>query len=409
MKLYMIKKRIFAAVFLVGILSFSVLNFINSREELSELLGMETWSSYADVLKVPKELDAEITENLYKRMNFIEGYAYVQTLLGKRESNNFSYIKDEDGFLHYASFFREEEKDLFEYALRLKRMQDYVSQNGTKLIFVVTPGKYVQGETHLRSGMPINDPNGVVDETLFYMNRLGIETLDLRENLPNKDLSYQETFFRTDHHWTIPAAFYATKVLVETIEERFGENLDPTGYYTDIENYTSVIYQKGMLGSMGRRTGVNFCGLEDFEALWPNFKGEYYRESLREKGYTLKLKGDFSKSIMDTDILTGNKGIYSDSQYSVYLNGLSPYDHVENLTRKEGSKIFMIRDSYFSPVMSFLIPMCKSIDAIWSLEEMHELDIETYVKENTFDYIIMEIYPYNISDEAFNFFKEEAR
>jgi len=402
----MIKKRIFAVVFLVVIPTFSVLNFINSIEELRDILEPVKWSDYEAVLNVPDALDNAMTENLYKRMHFIEGYAYVQTLLDKRELNNFSYIKDEEGFLHYSSFFREEEDDFFEYALRMKRLQDYVSKNGTRVLFVVAPGKYIEGSTELRTGMPINDPNGIVDETLFYMNRLGIETLDLRDVLPNEDLSYEETFFRTDHHWTIPAAFYATKTLVETLKKRFGDDLDPTGFYTDINNYTSVIYRKGMLGSMGRRTGANFCGLEDFEALWPNFKGNYYRESLREKGYTVKLRGDFSETVMDVDILTDNKDIYSDSQYSVYLNGLSPYDHLENLNRKEGSKIFMIRDSYFSPVMSFLIPMCKSIDAMWSLEDMGELDIERYVKENSFDYIIMEIYPYNISEQAFNFFKK---
>jgi len=31
---------------------------------------------------------------------------------------------------------------------------------------------------------------------------------------------------------------------------------------------------------------------------------------------------------------------------------------------------------------------------------VHVLDIESYVKENEFDYIIMEIYPYNINGDA---------
>ena len=56
-------------------------------------------------------------------------------------------------------------------------------------------------------------------------------------------------------------------------------------------------------------------------------------------------------------------------------------------------------------VFAFLAPMCSELDAIWSLEESHVLDIESYVKENEFDYIIMEIYPYNINGDAFNFFK----
>ena len=69
--------------------------------------------------------------------------------------------------------------------------------------------------------------------------------------------------------------------------------------------------------------------------------------------------------------------------------------------------MFMIRDSYFSPVISFMIPMCGQIDAIWSLEEMEELDIEQYIRDNRFDCIIIEMYPYNIGDDAFQFFKDE--
>ena len=68
----------------------------------------------------------------------------------------------------------------------------------------------------------------------------------------------------------------------------------------------------------------------------------------------------------------------------------------------------MIRDSYFSPVITFMAPMCSRIDAIWSLESSDQIDIEQYVKENRFDYIIVEMYPYNIEDDAFNFFREDA-
>ena len=67
----------------------------------------------------------------------------------------------------------------------------------------------------------------------------------------------------------------------------------------------------------------------------------------------------------------------------------------------------MIRDSYFSPVIAFMMPMCGEIDAIWTLEETGKLDIETYVQEKTFDYIIIEVYPYSLNDNAFDYFKED--
>lgn len=404
MKKYMLKKKIFAVVFLAVLFSFSILNFIHSFGPLKEMITEPEGETTFSVA----QLEGAINENLLGRMNFIETYGYVQVLLDKRESNNFTSIIDEDGFLHYASFYREEDPRIFEYAMRLKRLQDCVAVNDTKVLFVVTPGKYCPDETVFREGMSVNNPNPVVDELLFYLNRLGIETLDLREVLPNEELSYEETFFRTDHHWTIPAAFYATGEVVKKIEESFGENLDPEGYYTDINNYDLVTYEQGMLGSMGRKTGAVFSGLEDFTAVWPRFEGDFYRECISESSSRVSVhEGSFTEALMDTELLTQRDSVYSDSQYSTYLNGLRVYEKIINNENPDGPSFFMIRDSYFSPVMAFMMPMCGRIDAIWSLEETRELDIESYVKEEKFDYIIMEIYPYNIENKAFNFFKEE--
>ncbi len=396
---YFRKKRIFAVVFLAVVCAFSAVNVCHGRQALAAYLAEEE----PDI----SGLTAVIEENLYGRMDFIETYGYVQRILGKRECNNFSYIRDEKGFLHYASFFREEDTDLFACALRIKRMQDYVKAAGTKVLFVVPPAKYDADETEFITGMPVNDPGSIVDELIFYLNRLGVETLDLRRYMPNAALPYEETFFRTDHHWTIPAAFYAAAVLVEQIGERFGQDLDPEGYYTDGSAYTSETYEGGMLGSMGRKTGIGFADAENFTALRPKFAGKYTREYMTEDGKTVRRTGSFAEVLMDDRVLTEREDLYSDSQYSLYLNGLRVYEKIVNEENPNGCKMFLIRDSYFSPVMAFLMPMCGQIDAIWSLEEQEELDIERYVRENEFDYLIMEVYPYNISEEAFSFFEEQ--
>lgn len=398
MKKYILKKRIFAVVFMVVVFGFAGMNFVHSYESIRECLAEDDASVTT--------LDTTITESLYGRMNFIETYAYVQTLMDKRESNNFSYIKDENGFLHYASFYREEDTEIFEYAMRVKRLQDSVESKGTKVLFVVPPGKYNETYTEFRTGMPVNDPGYIVDELMFYLNRLGVETLDLRESIPGDALSYEETFFKTDHHWTIPAAFYATGEVVDKIESSFGEDLDPGDYYTDIANYDVVTYEGGMFGSMGRKTGVHFCEIENFTALWPRFTGNYTREYLMESGAWFFDEGEFTEVAMDGNRLLGKEDIYSDSQYSLYLNSLTVYEHIVNEDNPEGCSIFMIRDSYFTPVIAFMMPMCGQIDAIWSLEDTEEIDIEKHLEENTFDYVIVEVYPYNINSSAFNFFKE---
>lgn len=400
MKKYILKKKIFAFVFMVVVFGFAAINMMHTYEPLKELITTKKDLTIADV-------ENEIATDLYGKMNFIETYAFMQKLMDKRESNNFNMIQDEQGFLHYASFFREQDPNIFQYAMRVKRLQDYANANGTKVLFVVAPSKYSSKNTILREGMPVNNPESVVNELVFDLNRLGIPTLNLCETMPNSEVPYEQTFFKTDHHWTIPAAFYATQEMVRTMKQEFDLDLDPDGYYTDINNYQAETYYGGMLGSMGRKTGAVFSGVDNFTALWPKFKGDFYRESMTNDGNIIKSSGSFEEAFMNTDALTDQSDLYTGSQYALYLNELRIYEKIINNENPEGSKLFMIRDSYFSPVISFMMPMCKEIDAIWSLEESDQLDIEYYVKNNEFDYIVVEVYPYNINDAAFNYFKED--
>lgn len=407
---YFFRKKLFALLFLLVIPAFSLWNFLGARDTLAEELRAKLQQvSQGDITvqQAVSSMENAMTENVRGRMNFIEGYSYIQTLLNKEEFNNFSFIKDQEGFLHYATFFREPDREVAQYTARLRRLQDAAADSGGKVLFTVVPSKYISGVTQFSPGLQVNDPNPLVDETLFYVNRYGIATLDMRKYLPNEELPYEQTFFRTDHHWTIPAAFVGFQQLVETLNQEFDAGLDPEGFYRDPANYTPVTYQGGMLGSMGRKTGANYANPEDFTALWPNFSGHFRRECLEENGATTVREGDITQTLMIPETLTGQrKSIYSDSWYSLYLNGLRYYEHIENLDNPQGAKVLFIRDSYFSPVITFFAPLCGEIDAVWSLEAVESLDIETMVLENQYDYIIMEVYPYNISADAFQFFRE---
>lgn len=397
--MYLLRKQIFTVLFLLFLFLFSGWNAWKNRAFLaSSVQGKGLRQAVAAV-------ESGVTENLAEKMRFIELFSWEQKQMDKREINNFAYIKDEEGFLHYSSFFREADSKLLDYALRVKRMQDFVAPRGTKVLFTVAPAKYIPGVTRLRPGLSANDPSDEVERMLIYLGRLGVQTLDLGEYLPGEKLSYEQTFFRTDHHWTIPAAFEASRILVDTLNDRFGAGLEEG--FLDPGQYEVKTYYQGMLGSMGRRTGVSFVGMEDFTALWPQFSNRYSRDCLEEDGTVTHREGQVEQTLMVPEVLEKEKkDIYRDSQYSLYLNGLRPYERIVNESNPKGPKVFFIRDSYFSPVMTFLAPCFGEMEAVWSLENDEKLDIEKHIRENRFDYIIVELYPYNIGDAAFNFFRE---
>lgn len=406
--MYLMRKQIFAILFTAVLVTFSLFNFIQAYPTLKQIVSTHIDSGAVDGKQLVADIETQMTETLISRMRFIETYSYAQRLMDKREFGNFTFIKDENGFLHYGSFFREADDNVFQYALRLKRLQDYVEPYGTKVMFVTPPSKYIPGQTPLREGLSANDPSMQVQEMLFYLKRLQVETMDLGEYLPDERISYEECFFKTDHHWTIPAAFEATRVLLDTFRERFQADLDPDGYYMDPDSYEWLTYRGGMLGSMGRRTGANFVGSEDFTALWPRFEMHYIRETMNVDDTVSTREGLTEETLIVPEVLLRGHDIYQDAQYSMYINGVKPYEKIINQDCPDGPSVLMLRDSYFSPVITFLAPMCSRIDAIWLLETSDQINIEQYVRENRFDYIIVEVYPYNISDNAFQFFTKEA-
>lgn len=405
---YFLRKNVFAVLFLAFILGYASLNMAANYRIYYDALLKARKEALKNPMGMPvviHELEDTLNTELLERMKFLEVFSFTQKVLDKREINNFSLVKDETGSMHYASFYKEHEQNCFEYALRVKRLKDKVSQYGTDVIFVVPPSKFVTEDNRLRADMPVNDPQIVVDETLFFMNRLGIDTLDLNMYLPSKTVPYEDAFFKTDHHWTIPAAFEATRIFADTLNEKFGYGLEVDKYLSK-EMYTSVVYTNGMLGSMGRKSGACFSDVEDITIIYPKFDATIERIASDEHGGTKRDHGGIIGTLILPEVLQREE-LYTDSQYSVYMNGVRSFDYVRNESNPDGKKFFMIRDSYFSPVISFLAPMTSEIDAVWSLAKPDIVNIEEALLSDHYDCVVVEMYPYGITDEAFQFFVEE--
>ena len=395
---YFLKKRIFALIFFITVFTFAGINIYNSYENI-----VNEWNADADsrIDDRVKAVEGVIDEGIYARDNFVETFSYINVLLAKDEISDFTYIKDKEGYLFYSAFFRENYDEEFQYALRVKRLKAAVSKYGTKVIFVVPPDKYIPGKIEFSEGLPVNDVNPKTDELLLWLNRLGIETIDYREYLPNEVLTYDETFYKTDHHWRIPAAFMASRILMEELNYRFEGDFNLQDPSLKMSSYNVTEYPDSMVGSMGKKTGINYSGLDDFIFIEPKFSNEYEYVHLGEEDNEKYQRGSIYETLIDYEHLEGEIG----NKYNVYMGGLNYYDSVKNMDNSDAPKALFIRDSYASPMMTFLAPLFSQIDAVWCLEDRDDLSIEDIVESNTYDYIIIELYPYNINDEAFNYYK----
>ena len=400
---FFVKKFIFSIIFFLTIGVFCIGDFIAfapSFKERGRKLG--DIDSVASLKKWISTTDSEITSCVMGKMRFIELYGYIQKLFGKREFNNFSYIKDDDGMLYYGSVAELETDDLEEYAGNVMRLNEYVESRGAHLLVVIPPTKVLHGVTHLNRNWTINDPNNRTDRLLMLLQQRGVTAYDLRYYMENTGLELDELFFKTDHHWTPLAAFYAAGGIIEKMNELYDLDLDPDGYYRDLGNYKSYTYKDCFLGSTGENAGAVFSGVEDYTFYWPVTDMEF---EWHDYEHNERTRGDIGEALLYPERISTPGDVYDNSMGSVYLREIVDSERIVNNSNPDGPSLTVLRDSYFSPVAVFLAPMFSRIDMMWTRNESG-ISMEQYIKDEYYDFVILEVYPYNLDAQSFDFFKE---
>ena len=403
MKRFFLKKYFFAALFLIFLLGFSAVNAFSCADVWAglrkELMDVET----VEMLEAwMQEAEAKSAEETLGNIRFIETYGFMQKILGKREFNHFSYIRDDNGMLYYGALADTVDDDLDEYAGNVRRLKEVVEKKGAKLIVVLPPSKVLYGVSDVNREWPINDPNARMDKFLNLMMKNGVFAVDLRLPIMRSEEKLEDLFFKTDHHWTPLAAFLATKELVKQVEKQYGDQWDPEGRYTNLSNCQTKTYPQKMLGSQGRNAGVTYSGMDDYLLIWPKCDMEftwYNYERGREQ------TGDFREALFDQRVLK-SQDIYNGSINMVYLDEVTTHDKIVNHSNPNGPKLAVLRDSYFSPMACFLAPMCSEIEMVWNRTAHNDMDFEKFVEESDADYVMLEIYPYNLNEGSFYFYQK---
>lgn len=253
-------------------------------------------------------------------------------------------------------------------------------------------------------GLPYNDYTEVAGDFAAWLRYYKVPLLDLETLCETNGLTQQEAFFRTDHHWTPRAAFEGYKNILQWMEQSFGVSLDPDGKLKDLAQYEQVTLPGYMLGSQGRETGLIYAGgTEDYTVIYSKTPGEY---SLK-RGMTGEYKtyqGSFKDALLDLEENgPGLENVYNGKAERVYLhNGVDEYVSIRNLEMDSGPKILLLRDSYATPVGAFLAQSFSQVDMLWTLQTDEE-KLSKFLEENHYDYVLLALYPENLSGQAFPF------
>jgi hypothetical protein len=380
---------------LIGFLWFSysiVSLFTNSQALLTAIDGEFT--------SIFSRISAVVDDSVPYKMMWIESYGFMQKLLFKEEENNFEVIQDTDGKLHYA-FFAEEANEVSSIVRTVNILNWKLIPSKADLVVLMPPDKVIEGYTQFSEGLPYSYSNETADNFLLKLEESGISTFDFRDKLNTSKLDKSKIFFNTDHHWTVESGFWAFTELVNYLEDR-GYQLDPENFYTDASNYNFITYPESYIGSMGRKTGVLYGGVDDFTLIYPKFTTEYNYTAV-SPGVNIETSGRFEDALLNGYAfnLKDYDSIMNADKYFSYLYGNQAFVSIVNQNNPDGIKVLMIKDSMSVPMASFLSTVVKEIVLIDP--RYYKEDIAQYAHEEKFDLVLVSIYPPNLTDEFFDY------
>ena len=163
-----------------------------------------------------------------------------------------------------------------------------------------------------------------------------IVKIDLRNTLKKHKDEY--LYYKTDHHWTSLASYYAYQDIAKTF------NLETTKQ----SDYTIYPVTTNFEGTLANKTGsVNIK--DEIDIYVPKDKCDYVitDESTNKK----------SRTIYHSDALE------TKDQYTVFMGGNKALFHI-NVDNNSKRHLLLIKDSYANSLIPFLIPQFNSITVI---------------------------------------------
>lgn len=413
---FLIKKLVTAIIFIVILMFFCIQNIRTSWRPLIETgaenavekgnesgeISKYTFMSKLSYLQEKIEsIESTINENTYKRYRFIEVYGFLHNVMGKNEEANFEVIKDKDDILHYT-YFADGPKDTEEFAVKTEKFKNNIKDKKVKIIYLMTPDKYIKGKTEFEKGLPYNYANETADNYLQNLAERNIDYIDLRENILRRGLEPLDLFYKTDHHWNIQTAFDQYVELVKMLNSLYDMKIDESGYYTNAENYNFITYKNSYIGSMGRKCGKYYDGVDDFTLVYPKFETSFSFYA-RTKNQEINSQGRFEDALISVYSINKQSDEYAlnENKYDSYQLGNHGEVHITNNNNKNGIKALFIKDSFDVPLSTFFSNICSETYLIDP--RYYEKDILKFVNSKELDVIFISFSPQNISDEFFNF------
>lgn len=388
------EEKIITVLFLFIIFSMLIVTLIKNYDEIhkqiADILQNSEKTKYEKISELTKTSDNIFDENIILKSQYIDIYGLVQKIIQKKyiqDSNDRTrdVIKTNENMLTFI----QKKEDMATRAKKIANLNKTLEEYNIPLMYVQAPYKVRKSED-LPTGI-IDYANENADILLEELEKQGVNNIDLREKFKNKDI--RDEYFITDHHWKIRTAFEASNYITDILNQKYEFNIDE--FYTNIDNYNCIKKENSFLGSIGKRVGKYYDGVDDFEYILPNFA-----TNMKITKGDIEAQGTFEDTIIVKDLIE-NEDIQT-NRYACYFGGDYPEIKIENTNILSDKKILVIQDSYglaFSSMMTLRVKELRTVD----LRHFEGKEID-YIREYNPDIVLI---MYNPSafyiEKIFNF------
>ena len=232
-----------------------------------------------------------------------------------------------------------------QYAELITKAADSLKGVSNVYVMPIPLGSGVMMPDEYKSNVSIGDQGAAIDAVLGQMgtNVIGVDIFEVLYNHRDEYL-----YFRTDHHWTQLAAYYAyTEYCKAKGIEAFA-----------LDHFTHKAYE-GFVGSFYFNNSENYKSVVSVLNNAPDTVYTYAPVSNAKMTVT-DTKGTVFKWPIIKDVSNYKKGV----KYSCFIAGDNPYTIIENKDITDGSSCIVVKESYGNAFVPWLVDHYQTIHVI---------------------------------------------
>lgn len=341
--------------------------------------------------------ESSVNDAAFARQKYVELYGAAQLAMQKRVITDYNYgslyktLHDQITFAVGERYVDDAANATYQLVNRL--IQEKIDFLYVQLPFKIPPEEYQESAelpAHVR-----DYSNQNADTFVDMLTAANVKAYDLRKDFWESGYGQNELFFDTDHHWTIEGAFLGVGLLADYLNENYDFGIAEDLYTYD--NFNKNTYKDYFVGSMGRRVGRIYGGIDDFSLITPAFDTHIRLTQVEGLGETV-FEGSFEEAVLEMDYI--NAPDLTANRYAVYHGD---YQELRFLNENASSdkSVLIIKDSFGIPVYSFLSLGVREVRAIDM--RLFEMNVAEYAAEYKPDLVILMYNADSYLDPMFDF------